>query len=262
MNALLSKPLGLPELVSEHGAEVDLLIVLLHYLMIALFVGWSIFFVYVIWRFRQKRNPAADYQGVTSHTSTYLEIAVAAVEVLLLVGISIPVWARAVDVFPPEKDSTVIHVIGQQFAWNAIYPGTNGVFGQRDMARVTPENKFGFPDPKEDPDVVDDFAVVNDLKVPLGKPVIAHMSSLDVIHSFKVFPLRITQDAIPGMSVPIHFTPTKLGNMQINCAQLCGLGHYSMRGTLSVVTPEEYDKWMKDWIAKAAVGSKSAGGFE
>ncbi len=262
MNSLLTRLLGLPELVSRGGAPVDQLIFLLHYLMVALFIGWSAFFVYVLWRYQKRRSPKADYRGVTRHTSTYLEIMVAAAEAFLLIGISIPVWAMNVEKFPDAKDSTVIYVIAQQFAWNAIYPGTDGVFGRRDLNRVTADNKFGFVDPKDDPHVADDFVVVNDLKVPLGKPVILHISSLDVIHSFKVFPLRLNQDAVPGMSIPVHFTPTKLGTMQINCAQLCGIGHYSMRGTLTVVTPQEYDKWVKDWVARAGVGSKSATGFE
>jgi cytochrome c oxidase subunit 2 len=77
------------------------------------------------------------------------------------------------------------------------------------------------------------------------KPVIIYLSSKDVIHSFKVIAMRVTQDAIPGMRIPIHFTPTQTGRYQINCAQLCGNGHSSMsQGYLVVESPEAFDRWI------------------
>jgi cytochrome c oxidase subunit 2 len=90
----------------------------------------------------------------------------------------------------------------------------------------------------------------------LGTNVIIHLSSLDVIHSFKVFPMRVNQDAIPGMSIPIHFMPTKVGSYPINCAQLCGIGHATMKGVLKVLAPADYEKWL------AEKGAGAAGGFE
>ena len=100
--------LKLPELASAHGKDVDNLIIYIHWLMIALFVGWIVYFAYALFRFYHKRNPRADYVGVKSHASSYVEVAVAAVEGLLLVFLAIPLWARAVDKFPEEKDSTVV----------------------------------------------------------------------------------------------------------------------------------------------------------
>src|SRR6266498_1674195 len=104
------KLLGLPELASKHGADVDKLILYVHYLMIVLFVGWSAFFFYALWRFRQKRHPKANYAGVTNHASNYLEAAVAAVEVILLVGFAVPLWAKVVDVFPKESEAVNVRV--------------------------------------------------------------------------------------------------------------------------------------------------------
>ena len=248
----MTKLLGLPPLTSVHGADVDILILYVHWLMVALFIGWLAYFGYAIWRFRASRSPKADYVGSTTHASTWIEGAVAIVEGVLLLGFAIPWWWRAVEKFPAENQSTVIRVIGQQFAWNAIYPGTNGVFGPRDIRLVSADNKFGFVNQE------DDFAVLNDLKVPIEKPVIAHVSSLDVIHSFKMLPLRVTQDAMPGMVVPIHFRPTQLGTTQIQCAQLCGNGHFSMRGTFTVVTQAEYDKWVQEKVG----APKVVGGFD
>src|ERR1043166_621557 len=238
------KFLGLPILGSQHGADVDNLILYVHLLMIALFVGWSAYFVYPVWRFRRSRNPKADYVGTTTHASSYIEGAVALVEAVLLIGFAIPLWARSVDKFPDPAKSTVLRVIAQQFAWNARYPGADGKFGSNRLDLIAADNPLGLD--KTDPAAKDDvFAAGNEMAVPVGKPVIAHITSLDVIHSFKVVPLRMTQDANPGMSIPVHFVPTITNTYLIQCSQLCGNGHSSMRGVFKVLSQEDFDKWLK-----------------
>src|SRR5229473_2921667 len=117
----MEKLLGLPVLASEHGKDVDNLIIYVHWLMILLFVGWLAYFAYTLFRFHRSRNPRADYVGVKNHASNYIEGAVAIVEGILLIGIAVPLWAKQVDKFPKTNDSTVIHVVGQQFSWNALY---------------------------------------------------------------------------------------------------------------------------------------------
>ena len=240
---MMEKLLGLPVLASEHGKSVDDLIIYVHYLMIALFVGWLAHFAYALYRFHHKRNPRADYDGVKNHASSYLEVVVALVEAFLLIGLAVPLWAKAVDRFPPEKESTVVQIVAQQFAWNFRYPGKDGVFGRQDMRWVTSDNVFGV-DPN-DPQGKDDVQTLNAMHVVVNKPVIAYISSKDVVHSFKVLAMRVTQDAIPGMRVPIHFTPTREGTYQINCAQLCGNGHAAMAGgRLIVESQEAFDRWL------------------
>lgn|SRR5690348_6675795 len=237
------KLLGLPVLASKHGQDVDNLIVYVHWLMIALFVGWFGYFVYALLRFHRSRNPKADYLGVRNHASNYIEVVVALVEAVILLFVAVPLWAKTVDQFPNEKDSTVIQVVAQQFAWNIRYPGKDGVFGKQNMDLVTAANPFGV-DPA-DPNGKDDISDLNRIHVVVNKPVIVRLSSKDVIHSFKVIAMRVTQDAIPGMRVQLHFIPTKTGVYQINCAQLCGQGHAGMGvGYLFVDTQEEYDKFM------------------
>jgi cytochrome c oxidase subunit II len=239
----MEKLLGLPPLASAHGASVDHLIIYVHWLMIVLFVGWLGFFLFCLWRFQRRRNPKADYLGVRNHASSYLEGAVALVEGVLLVGFAVPLWAKAVDKFPRAADSTVIQIVAQQFAWNARYPGADAAFGRQDMHWVADNNIFGV-DPN-DPKGKDDVQVVNEIHVPVNKPVVAHISSKDVIHSFKIIAMRVTQDAIPGMRIPVWFTPTVEGRFQINCAQLCGNGHYSMSsGMLVVESQAAFDKWL------------------
>lgn len=239
---LIKKLLQLPTLASEHGAEVDHFIILVHALMGVLFVGWILYFFYAIFRFSKKRNPKADHYGIQNHASSYMEIVIAAAEFVLLIGFAIPLWAKAAGEFPKESAALNIQVIGEQFRWNSRYPGADGVLGRQVPAMLSPTNTFAMD--LEDPAGKDDVVPnPNDIVIPVGKPVIMRISSLDVIHSFACHPLRICQDAIPGLSVPIHFVASKEGKYMITCAQLCGNSHYSMKGNLTVVSQDEFQKW-------------------
>ena len=241
---LSAKLLGMPPLASSNGQDVDDLIIYVHWLMLALFLGWIVYFFYVLWRFKRSRNPKADYHGVRNHASSYIELTVAGIEAVLLIFIAVPLWAKAVDKFPPADKATVIQVVAQQYAWNVRYPGPDGVFGRQDMRFVDETNVFGV-DPS-DPNGKDDIQLLNDIHVPVNKPVIIYVSSKDVIHSLKIISMRVCQDAIPGLRIPLWFTPTQTGRYQINCAQLCGPGHSSMTGGyLTVVSQEDYDKWLR-----------------
>jgi cytochrome c oxidase subunit 2 len=252
------KLLGLPVLASEHGKHVDDFILYVHWLMGVLFVGWLAYFLYALFRFRNTKNPKASYAGAQSHASTYLEALVAAIEGVLLIGLSIPLWAKFADKFPATSEATNIRVVAEQFAWNGVYPGPDGQFGRQDFHLVSSTNEFGWD--YTDPRNKDNFkGNLNEIVVPVGKPVIATISSKDVIHSFKINPFRITQDAIPGMAIPIWFKPTGLGTNIINCAQLCGNSHYFMKGFFKVVSQADYDKYIAEKSRTAAI---SAGGFE
>jgi cytochrome c oxidase subunit 2 len=246
--------LGLPELASKHGRAIDDLMVYVHWLMLALFVGWSLYFGYTLWRFNARRHPAANHEGSTSKIPKYSEIAVVLAEAVLLLGIAIPLWGKNVDKFPEPKDATVIQIMAQQFAWNARYPGLDGTFGRQDMKLIADSNVFGV-DPA-DPAGKDDVQVFNEMHVPVDKPVLIYLSSKDVIHSFKLVAMRTTQDAIPGLRIPFTFTPTKIGRYQIECAQLCGNGHAAMAGGFVVVqSKDDYEAWLKSKSGSAAPAS-------
>jgi cytochrome c oxidase subunit 2 len=249
--------LGLPLLASEHGAKIDRLLLYVHLLMLALFVGWGIYFVYCLLRFRRKKNPAADPRGVRSHGSSYLEVLVAGIEVLLLVGISIPFWIAEVDALPkPEENPFEARVVAQQFAWNIHYPGADGQFG-----RTAPE----FLDDETNPVGIDpsDPAGRDDvqskiLRLPVDRPALVHLTSKDVVHSFGLPEFRVKHDAIPGMSIPVHFTPTmttaelrertgdEFRGFEIVCSQLCGIGHYSMSGVVIVEPEADVLQWLSE----------------
>ncbi len=237
----------MPVGASEHAAQVDSLNSWVHILMLVLFVVWGAYFLYVLRRFSAKNNPRANYHGTQSHISTYAEAGVAIIEVVLLVGFSIPIWYNwAKRPESTKKKPLEVRVVAEQFAWNIHYPGKDGVFGRTDVKLVTPENPLGF-DPS-DPAGKDDISSLNQLHLEVGTPVIVYISSKDVIHSFKLPVMRSEQDAIPGQVIPIHFTPIMTNDdgtkWEIACAQLCGLGHYRMRGQLFVHSHDEFQKWL------------------
>ena len=256
---IMTEWLGLPPLASAHGGEIDGLIGWLHVFMLLLFVGWGGFLVYCLVRFRRSRHPVANYTGVKSHASNYLEVAVAVVEGILLVGFSIPLWAARVDRVPPESEALVVQVTGEQFAWNVRYAGPDGKFGRTDIKLIdVQENSLGLD--RSDPAATDDVTTLNQLYLPANKPIIVKLRSKDVIHSFGVPEFRVKQDAIPGLTIPIWFVPnvttaemrTRTGNpefqYEIACAQLCGLGHARMRGFVTVLSPEEFQKWLDEKV--------------
>jgi cytochrome c oxidase subunit 2 len=253
---IMTQWLGLPPLAAAHGGQIDNLLGWMHIFMFILFVGWSAFFVYVLIRFRRSRNPVANYAGVKSHSSSYLEVGVLVVELVLLFGFSIPLWASRVDRLPPENEALIVHVTGEQFAWNVRYAGPDRVFGRTDIKLIDLQsNPLGID--RSDPAAKDDVTTLNQLYLPVNKPIIVKLRSKDVIHSFGVPEFRVKQDAIPGLTIPIWFVPnvtteemrTRTGNSQfqyeIACAQLCGLGHYRMRAFVTVQSAEEFEKWME-----------------
>jgi cytochrome c oxidase subunit II len=242
--ALINEFLGQPPNASEHGYQIDHIIEFSHWFMAALFVGWSAYFIYVLIRFRRGRQPRADYHGVKSGISTHLEFSVVLIDAVLLVGFAIPIWAKRVNEFPPTKNAIMVHAVGQQFNWNFHMPGPDGMFGRRDVNLVSNNNALGL-DPT-DPASKDDLTFTGELHVPVDRPVIVEVSSKDVIHNFALPHMRIAQDAIPGSIIPMWFKPIKTGTYEIVCGQLCGLGHYGMKGTIVVDSPADYQAWLKE----------------
>ena len=244
--AVLNELIGLPPNASEHGYQIDHIIEFSHWFMGALFLGWSAFFIYVLLRFRKSRHPVADHEGVKSGISTHLEFAVVLIEAVLLLGFAIPLWAKRVNQFPDDKDAIIVHAIGQQFNWNFHLPGPDGEFGKRAIGLLSNSNPIGLD--SNDPAAKDDIVTIGELHVPVNRSVIVELSSKDVIHNFAVHPMRIAQDAIPGQIIPMWFKPVKTGSYEVVCGQLCGLGHYSMKGMLVVDEPAEYQAWLKERV--------------
>jgi cytochrome c oxidase subunit 2 len=236
--------LRMPIQASTHAAEIDQMTVLVHWLMLVMFVGWGLFFIFVLFRFRKSANPVASYTGAKGKISKGTEVAVALIEVVLLIFYAIPAWAKRVKAFPSENEAVVVRVVAEQFAWNMHYPGPDNRFGRTDIKLISAENPLGLD--RSDAAAKDDIATINQLNLPIDRPVLIHLSSKDVIHSFGLIEMRVKQDAVPGMQMPVWFIPSRAGEYEIACSQLCGLGHFRMRGFVTVQTQADYDKWFGD----------------
>ena len=251
---------GLPVNASIQGEHIDNANVLMHWLMLILFIGWGAFFIISLVRFRASKNKTSDYTGVKSHISSLLEAAVAIIEIIALFGFSYPVWAYRVNEVPDTRDAENIRVVAQQFAWNIHYPGKDGLFGTTRSDLVDEqENPIGLD--RGSPNASDDFFTINQLHIPAHKKIRIDLTTKDVIHNFKLPELRVSQDAIPGMVIPIHFeatltseqflrtvkgTPREGKGLEISCAQLCGLGHYRMKGFLTIHDQDGYNSWLDE----------------
>ncbi len=254
----ISNQLGLPMNSSEHGILIDSVLGWVHWLMFILFAGWGLYLIIALIRFNRKANPNANYKGVQSHFSQYAEIGVIVFEAFLLIGLSIPLWSQ-LKTQVPDSGVVEVRVVAQQFAWNIHYPGVDGIFGDSDIGLVDEEtNPIGLD---RNGAGADDIVTINQLHLPVNKMAKIYLSSKDVIHSFALPEMRVKQDAVPGMTIPIYFTPTMTSKeflaeiagtgregkgYEIACAQLCGNSHYRMRGFLTVETEDEYNAWLDE----------------
>lgn len=252
----------LPPNISTHGAEIDNLISAVHWFMAVLFIGWGLYLVYCLFKFRERPGHEADVTG-NAHFALpkYIEIGIIVIEACLLIFFSAPIWARVKQDFPKESEALVVKVTAEQFAWTIHYPGRDGKFGQLKNELIDGTNPTGLD--RNDPNGVDDIISPNFLNIPVNKKIIVQLSAKDVIHNFFLPVMRVKQDAIPGMTIPLWFEATQTGKFEIACAQLCGVGHTQMRGFFNVMTQEEYDAWYneeeKSLLGDAATATEPTG---
>src|SRR5215204_6054745 len=159
----INELLGIVPNSAEHGTNIDHALEFCHWFMAALFVGWTAYFLYALYRFHRSRNPKANYYGVTSKASVHLEFSVVLIEAVLLLGFALPLWGDRVepDSWPDKDQALRIRAVGEQFAWNFHYPGPDGIFGRSDMKLVSGTNSVGL-DPN-DPAGADDVVSRNEL---------------------------------------------------------------------------------------------------
>jgi cytochrome c oxidase subunit II len=198
----------------------------------------------LVWMYRDRKDaPKVQY----THGNVKLEIIWTVLTAVLFVGLNLmssSIWAserfRAAD-----PGAVRVEVTGMQFAWYFRYPGPDGKFGatkpELEDASSGGEGALGLD--TSDPASKDDV-VSGTMFVPVNREVEVILRAHDVIHSLFVPAMRFKQDAVPGLAIHMHFTPTQTGDYEIACAELCGLGHYKMHGMLKVVSPEEFDKWL------------------
>jgi cytochrome c oxidase subunit 2 len=203
------------------------------YIVVQLLLG------YFIWKFSDR--PGAE--GVYWHDSHKMEVGWTvgtAVVLLPIVMIGLRLWNGVYS--PPPPDAVEVEVVGAQFQWDMRYPGPDGVFGRIDPALISLENLVGLD--RSDPASTDDFVLTNQLALPVNRPALIHLRSKDMQHSFFLPQHRVKQDLQAGMNIQTWFVPTEVGEFEIACAELCGLGHYRMRAFLTVMEPGDYQNWL------------------
>ncbi len=223
---------------------MDHLFSLIYYISVAIFILVNVVYVTFIIRYRRKKKGDRAYYY---HGNTLLEFSWTALPFalfLFLAFYSDGIWQdiRYSDKTP--NPDLVVEVMGQTYMWHVRYPGSDGIFGRRDAKFMGMTNPFGI-DP-EDPNGKDDYVAINNMNIPVNKTVVVHLSSMDVIHSFFLPNMRIKQDAVPGQWVDVWFNSVKTGKYEIACAELCGSGHYLMRGVLNVTAQSEFDSWIDE----------------
>ena len=243
-------PFGITQNASEHGGLVDHMLGFVHWVMLALFIGWSTYLIYVFWKYRATKTPKADYHGVRGHATTHIEIGVVIVEAILLLGFAFPLWSRQADEYPTSADTIKMRALGEKFLWNFQYPGNDTMLSTWNMRAVSPTNATGRE--LNDPNGKDDFVNPGTMKLPVGRPVIVDVGSKDVIHNLAIVPMRAAQDACPGVKAHMWFKPVKTGTWDIICGQLCGPGHAQMKAVIEVMEAKEFDDWAKEMSTNAA----------
>ncbi len=201
-----------------------------------------LFTAYCLYRFPYSKDRRADYEPENKKLEVWLTV-ITTVGVVILLAPGLIAWADFVN--PPE-DADEVEVLGTQWTWAYRFPGKDGTLGATHVRLVTDDNPFGI-DPK-DPKGRDDVLIDEDeLHLPLDRPVKLLLRSLDVLHDFYVPQFRAKMDIVPGMVTFFWLTPTRTGTFDVLCAELCGTGHYAMRGKVVVEKEGDFNAWLADY---------------
>lgn len=218
-----------PENISTYGADIDGVFYLIYYIVGFWFLVTEAAVIYFALRFRRRSGQRALYIRGDRWRELSWVLLPAAVVLVLDLGIDAAgarVWDRVKTHLPAGE--VHLAVTAKQFEWRITYPGSDAKLGTDD-----------------------DFTIDTEVHVPAGKDIRVTLRSEDVLHSFFLPNVRLKQDVVPGREIDVWFNVTKPGSYELACAELCGLGHYTMRGVLVVHTPEEYERWVRERRSKA-----------
>jgi cytochrome c oxidase subunit 2 len=236
----------LPAPISRHAIAHDAQFVRTFTAAALIFITAQSALVAIVWKYRSSARTPQTFAAVNGKRLELFWTVATTVLFLGLLVMGARTWA-GVQFTEAPRDAEPIEVLARQFAWNFRYPGADHRFGRTDISLINEAsgNPFGLDD--TDAASRDDIVSAT-LRIPAGKPVNLKLRSLDVIHSFFVRELRIKQDLVPGMQIPLHFIADVPGTYEVPCAELCGLGHHQMRTTVIVMTPLEFEAWKREQV--------------
>ena len=227
--------------IASNWGGIDATVQLTFLLTGTVFVLVLLFMIYCIVKYRYREDRRGEYQPEDKKLEMRLTV-LTTIGVIALLAPGLMVWNDYVN--PPE-DAIPIEVMGQQWSWSFRLTGEDGILGTTDARNISPENPFGL-NPK-DPNGQDDILLEgDDLHLLVDKPVKVLLRSIDVLHDFYVPQFRAKMDLVPGMITYYWFTPTREGEFEILCAELCGVGHHVMRGLVVVDNESSYQKWISE----------------
>ncbi|MFC7537786.1 cytochrome c oxidase subunit II [Sphingomonas sp. GCM10030256] len=227
--------------IASNWGSIDHALIITLYICAVAFVGLNLFMAWAIWRYRHRPGNTAHYEPENARLEKRLTFWTA-VGIAGMLAPGLLAWNQYVNV---PDDAGVVEATGQQWQWTFRYPGRDGVLGTTAIAHISPDNTFGIN--SRDPYGRDDVLIdTSELHLPLGKPVKMVLRSKDVLHDFYVPQFRAKMDLVPGIATYFWMTPTALGSFDILCAELCGVGHHQMRGTVVVEKQADFDRWLSE----------------
>ncbi|MDG2277130.1 MAG: c-type cytochrome [Pseudomonadales bacterium] len=240
--------------LASNWSTIDFTIDLTFWITGFVFVAVNLFMAYAVYRFRYDKNRRSDYEPENHKLELWLT-GITSVGVAAMLAPGLFVWADFVTV--PE-DAHEVEVVAQQWHWSYRFPGKDGKFGAVESRYVSDDNHFGMEE--ADPYGQDDILVFDPtLHIPIDKPVKTLLRSKDVLHDFAVAQFRVKMDMVPGLVSYLWFTPTKIGQFEVLCEELCGVGHHTMRGMVVVDEQEDFDAWLDSQPTYAEVLAQEPG---
>jgi cytochrome c oxidase subunit 2 len=237
--------------IASNWGAIDDTISITFWVTGAVFVIVNLFMAYAVYRYRARSGSRAHYEPENKKLEWWL-FGITAVGVAAMLAPGLVVWAKFVDV---PKDATEVEAMGQQWHWMYRFPGKDGRLGTVDARHMNEANPFGVN--PNDPSGQDDILVASpEVHLPVNKPVKVLLRSKDVLHNFSIAQIRVKMDLVPGLVTHAWFTPTRVGNYDLLCEELCGVGHFVMRGRMVVEDDNAYQAWLArqptfaQWMAR------------
>jgi cytochrome c oxidase subunit II len=227
--------------IASNWGYIDDTIIITFWVTGLVFIAVMLFTAYCVVRYRYKEGQRAEYEPENARLEIWLT-SLTAIGVAVMLAPGLFVWDQYITV---PDDAVEVEIVGSQWQWGFRYPGADGVMGTSDVANFDGDNSFGL-NPNDAAGMDDILVEGDDLHLELGKPVKVLLRAVDVLHNFYVPEFRAKMDMVPGSITYVWFTPIRTGTFDILCFELCGVGHYDMRGTVIVDESADYEAWLAE----------------